>query len=54
MNTISNERTPVQKIKSLQDPPVARALFNDVHWAWIWLLLRLYLGWEWLQAGWGK
>jgi thiosulfate dehydrogenase [quinone] large subunit len=23
-------------------------------WAWIWLVLRLYLGYEWLQAGWGK
>jgi thiosulfate dehydrogenase [quinone] large subunit len=29
-------------------------LFGDVRWAWIWLLLRLYLGYEWLSAGWGK
>lgn len=38
----------------LEDSPVARALFGDVRWAWLWLVLRLYLGWEWLQAGWGK
>jgi thiosulfate dehydrogenase [quinone] large subunit len=41
-------------IKSIEEPPVARALFGDVRWAWIWLILRLYVGWEWLSAGWGK
>lgn len=38
----------------LEDPPVARSLFGDVRWAWLWLILRLYLGWEWLSAGLGK
>ena len=38
----------------LEDPPVARKLFGDVRWAWIWLILRVYLGWQWLSAGWGK
>jgi len=37
-----------------EDPPVAQALFGDVRWAWIWLILRLYLGWQWVNAGWGK
>ena len=37
-----------------EDPPVARALFGDVRWAWIWLILRLYVGYEWVLAGWGK
>ena len=41
-------------VKELSDPPIARALFGEVRWAWIWLILRLYLGWEWLSAGWGK
>ncbi len=41
-------------VSVLQDPPIARALFSDVRWAWIWLVLRLYLGWEWFHAGWGK
>jgi thiosulfate dehydrogenase [quinone] large subunit len=22
--------------------------------AWFWLILRVYLGWQWLNAGWGK
>lgn len=41
-------------VKSLDDSPVAKSLFGNVRWAWIWLILRLYLGWEWLQAGWAK
>lgn len=38
----------------ITDPPVTQALFGKVNWAWIWLILRLYLGYEWLNAGWGK
>ena len=45
---------PNPAIRSIEDPPVARALFGDVRWAGLWLILRLYLGWEWLHAGWGK
>ncbi len=41
-------------IRSIEDPPIARVLFGDVRWAWLWLILRLYVGWEWLNAGWGK
>jgi thiosulfate dehydrogenase [quinone] large subunit len=38
----------------ITDPPFTRALFSDVRWAWIWLIVRLYVGYEWLLAGWGK
>jgi thiosulfate dehydrogenase [quinone] large subunit len=45
-------------VRRLEDPPVAKAtthlLFGDVRWAWLWLILRLYVGWEWLKAGWSK
>lgn len=37
-----------------RDPPFATALFNRSEWAWIWLAVRLYLGWQWLEAGWHK
>jgi len=40
--------------RTVQDPPLARFLFNSTSSAWIWLLARLYLGWQWLQAGWHK
>jgi thiosulfate dehydrogenase [quinone] large subunit len=36
------------------EPPVARTLFASTKFAWLWLILRLYLGWEWFVAGWGK
>ena len=35
----------------LQEPPVARFLFGDTRLAWLWLPLRIFLGWEWLEAG---
>lgn len=34
-----------------EDPPIAKALFGDTRWAWIWLILRLYAGYEWITAG---
>lgn len=33
------------------EPPLARYLLADIRPAWVWLLLRLWLGWGWLQAG---
>jgi thiosulfate dehydrogenase [quinone] large subunit len=36
------------------DPPLARLLFSDTRFAWVWLPLRLWLGWSWLTSGWGK
>ena len=36
------------------DPPLARFLFSDVRSAALWLPVRLFVGWEWLQAGWHK
>lgn len=32
----------------------AKFLFADTRLAALWLVLRLYLGYEWLTAGWGK
>ena len=41
-------------VTHLEEPPAARSLFGNVRWAWLWLILRLYVGYEWLSAGWGK
>ncbi len=38
----------------LSDPPAARALFDSTRLAWLWLIIRLYLGYEWFVAGWEK
>ena len=39
----------------VKDPWLAEKLFNEVGaWSFIWLAVRLYLGWAWFFAGWGK
>jgi thiosulfate dehydrogenase (quinone) large subunit len=38
----------------LMDPPIAIKLFGEVRWAWLWLILRVYLGYQWIHSGWGK
>jgi len=35
----------------VEDPPIAKALFSSTAAAWLWLLVRLYVGYEWLEAG---
>lgn len=36
------------------DPPFARFLFDSTRSAWIWLIVRVYVGYQWLTSGWGK
>ena len=36
------------------EPKFSLFLFADTRMAWLWLLLRCYVGYEWLAAGWGK
>lgn len=43
-----------REVKLMENSPIERALFGDVRWAWIWLVIRLYVGYEWLVAGWAK
>jgi thiosulfate dehydrogenase [quinone] large subunit len=38
----------------LEDPPIAKFLFGDTRLAWIWLPLRVYLGYAWLTSGMAK
>ena len=35
----------------IEDPPLARLLFGDTRFAWIWAIIRVLLGISWLQAG---
>ena len=36
------------------EPLLARRLFGGTEIAWLWLIARVWLGWEWLVAGWRK
>ncbi len=36
------------------DAPIAKFLFGNTKVAWVWFLARLYVGYEWIMAGWNK
>jgi thiosulfate dehydrogenase [quinone] large subunit len=38
----------------IEEPALSRWLFGSSQAAWIWLVARLWLGYEWLHAGWEK
>ena len=38
----------------IPEPKLAEFLFADTRVAWVWLLLRLYVGYQWVMAGWEK
>lgn len=35
----------------IDDPPIARALFGETRWSLVWLVVRVYVGWDWLREG---
>ena len=41
-------------VVQFEEPRLAKWLFGSSKTAWFWLVARLWLGWEWLHAGWGK
>jgi thiosulfate dehydrogenase [quinone] large subunit len=38
----------------IQDPPIAQVLFQSTRASVIWLVLRLWMAYGWLEAGWHK
>jgi thiosulfate dehydrogenase [quinone] large subunit len=38
----------------IQDPPIARFFFQSTVAAWLWLAVRLYVGYDFVVAGWHK
>lgn len=42
------------RVIQFSDPPVAQSLFGSTKWSWLWLIVRLYMGYTWLESGWGK
>lgn len=41
-------------ITHLQNPRIVNAIFGATELSWIWLIARVYIGWNWLEAGWHK
>jgi len=46
--------TTTTKGRVITDPPLAKFLFSDVRMSWLWLVLRVWVGYQWLSAGLGK
>jgi thiosulfate dehydrogenase (quinone) large subunit len=38
----------------ITDSPVAKFIFSDTHMAWVWLVVRFYIAYTWLSAGYEK
>ncbi len=38
----------------IKESGLAKYLFSSSNFAWFWLIARVYVGYEWLMAGWGK
>jgi thiosulfate dehydrogenase (quinone) large subunit len=38
----------------VQNPSIIDTLFNHPLAAWLWLPIRVWLGWQWITAGWEK
>lgn len=34
----------------MTDPPFAVSLFSSTRWAWLWLIARIWLGYQWVSA----
>ena len=43
-----------QQSITITDPPAFASLFGNTRWAWLWLIIRVYVGYTWLISGWGK
>ena len=55
MTTTPNSDASVRQVHlEIPEPNITRFLFADTRMAPLWTLARLYVGYEWLMAGWGK
>ena len=41
-------------VTQIPEPALSKYLFADTRLSWLWVVVRVYVGWEWLTAGWGK
>jgi thiosulfate dehydrogenase (quinone) large subunit len=51
---MTNAQPMTTNFNQIPEPNVTRFLFADTRLAPLWTLVRLYVGYEWLTAGWGK
>ncbi len=39
---------------TIEESPFSKLLFHNTKLSWLWLIVRVYVGWGWLSAGWEK
>lgn len=49
LDAIRNRQT-----RRIEDPPFAKFLFSDTRVSILWFFLRIWLGLQWFNSGWGK
>jgi thiosulfate dehydrogenase [quinone] large subunit len=54
MATTENAKASGKTLVQLEDPAAAKFLWGDVRISWFWLILRVYIGYQWLEAGYVK
>ncbi len=47
-------RLVTYKPSQISDPPITRLLFSDTRLAWVWMLVRFYMAYEWITSGLSK
>jgi thiosulfate dehydrogenase [quinone] large subunit len=52
--TTENASATGKTLVRFDDPAAAKFLWGDVRLSWLWLILRLYVGYQWLMAGYEK
>ena len=48
MTSVKNPTTFGGRV--IEDPKIAKFLFSDVRMSWVWLVLRVWLGYQWVTA----
>jgi thiosulfate dehydrogenase [quinone] large subunit len=39
---------------TIEEPKFVKFILQNPKFAWFWLIIRVYVGWQWLEAGWDK
>ena len=48
MTSVNNPKTFSGRV--IEDPKIAKFLFSDVRMSWLWLIIRVWLGYQWIDA----
>ena len=48
MASVKNPTTVSGRV--IDDPKIAKFLFSDVRMSWVWLVIRIWLGYQWIDA----